>query len=213
MKNSLLAVAAGMVWALSIPTAPVSAQEQAACPQDCPCAYVRDNEGQHVKDSFGECWQSSFWRPECRTVECGCVVAAAAPPPRIEHVTEKTTISADTLFAFDKATLRPEGQEKLDEVVAHTKDFREVEQVNITAYADPIGNDKYNQRLSERRANSVRNYLVKKGLPSDRVSAKGMGETDQFAKCEGVRGRKKLIPCYQPNRRAEIEIVGTKEAR
>jgi len=210
MKNSLLAVAAGMVWVLSIPV-PVSAQ-QAACPQDCPCAYLRDNEGQHVKNSFGECWQSSFWRPECRTVECGCVLAAA-PPPRIERVAEKITISADALFAFDKATLRPEGMERLDEVAAHAKEFRDIEQINVTAYADPIGNDRYNQRLSERRANAVRNYLVGKGLPSDRVSAKGMGETNQFAKCEGVRGRKNLIACYQPNRRAEIEIVGTKESR
>jgi len=129
------------------------------------------------------------------------------------------TLSADALFDFDKAVLRPEGKAKLDEVITKSL-YIKIEVIIAVGHADRIGTDQYNQSLSERRAAAVKDYLVSKGMEPNRIHAEGKGESQPKTtadQCKGLgneNGRnKKLIACLQPDRRVEIEIIGTREAK
>jgi len=119
---------------------------------------------------------------------------------------EKITLAAEVLFAFDKDALRDEGKKILDvEVVEKMKAHPEVELVLITGHTDRIGDDKYNQKLSERRAAQVKKYIASQGIDESRLKSVGKGEKEPVADCKGVRG-KKLIECLQPNRRVVVEV-------
>lgn len=120
--------------------------------------------------------------------------------PRMETV----TISAEKLFAFDKAEMNAGAKPLLDEVVTQLKANAEFELVMVTGHTDRIGSTHYNQRLSEKRAIRVKQYLVDKGIDAHRLRSVGKGEEDPKVSCTGVRG-KALIACLQPNRRVIIE--------
>ncbi|GBG15924.1 OmpA-OmpF porin, OOP family [Novimethylophilus kurashikiensis] len=123
----------------------------------------------------------------------------------------KMTLQAEVLFGFDKDALTTEGKKILDtEVVEKMKAHPEVELVLITGHTDFIGDEKYNQKLSERRANSVKKYLVSQGIDANRLHAVGKGESSPVVDCKGVRG-KKLIQCLQPNRRVVVEIEAQRQ--
>jgi OOP family OmpA-OmpF porin len=123
----------------------------------------------------------------------------------------KMTLSAEVLFGFDKDALKDEGKKILDvEVIEKMKAHPEVELVLITGHTDRIGDDKYNQKLSERRANQVKKYIASQGVDASRLHAVGKGETQPVADCKGVRG-KKLIECLQPNRRVVVEIEAQRQ--
>jgi OOP family OmpA-OmpF porin len=123
----------------------------------------------------------------------------------------KMTLQAEVLFGFDKDALTPEGKKILDaEVVEKMKAHPEVELVLITGHTDFIGDEKYNQKLSERRANSVKKYLVSQGIDANRLHAVGKGESSPVVECKGIRG-KKLIQCLQPNRRVVVEIEAQRQ--
>ncbi len=148
--------------------------------------------------------------PQARPEPAPAPAPLAAPePPR--PVIQKFTLSADVLFEFDKAQLRESGKHKLDEVADAAKDAR-VEEVVAIGYADPIGNEKYNEKLSAARAASVREYLVQKGVEPDRIVSQGRGETQEFTEgqCRKLTGRK-LIQCFEPNRRVDVEFLGSRE--
>ncbi|SNR85762.1 OmpA-OmpF porin, OOP family [Methylobacillus rhizosphaerae] len=135
---------------------------------------------------------------------------APAPAPEpvgpAEPAFEKVTLSSEVLFGFDKDNLKEEGKAALNaDVVEKMKAHPEVELVLITGHTDRIGNDAYNQQLSERRANTVKKYLVAQGIEESRLHAVGKGESEPVAECAGVRG-KKAIECLQPNRRVVVEI-------
>lgn len=116
------------------------------------------------------------------------------------------TLQAEVLFAFDKDTLKEEGKRILDaEVVEKMRAHPEVELVLITGYTDRIGDDKYNQKLSERRAIQVKKYIASQGIAESRLHSVGKGNSNPVELCTGVRG-KKLIDCLQPNRRVIVEI-------
>jgi OOP family OmpA-OmpF porin len=133
----------------------------------------------------------------------------AAPP--CKPATETITIQAETLFGFDKHDLKAEGKAILDEqVVAKMKVHPDFEFVLITGHTDLIGTDAYNQKLSERRANQVKNYLVSQGVDASRLKAVGKGEAEPVVDCKGVRG-KKLIECLAPNRRVVLDATHTQE--
>ena len=118
----------------------------------------------------------------------------------------KISLQAEVLFDFDKSVLKESGKNILDEeVVKKMKAHPEVELVLITGHADRIGDDNYNQRLSESRADSVKQYIASQGIADDRLHAIGKGEREPVVDCKGIRG-KKLIDCLQPNRRVVVEI-------
>ncbi len=136
---------------------------------------------------------------------------APAPAPACKPSTETITVSAEKLFGFDKASLKEEGKAALDEAAAKIKANPEIKAVIVTGHTDRIGSDAYNQKLSERRAKQVADYLVAQGVDSSIITAEGKGETQPVVECKGNKATKKLIQCLQPNRRVEIRAEGQKE--
>ena len=139
----------------------------------------------------------------------------AAPLAAPKPAAAKITLAADALFDFDKADLRAEGKTKLDDLVGKAKAIK-LEVVIAVGHADRIGDDKYNQALSERRAAAVKTYLVSKGIEANRVYAEGKGEKQPVTgdKCKNMGPEndknKKLVECLQADRRVDIEVIGTK---
>ena len=137
---------------------------------------------------------------------------APAPEPVVCKPTSETiTVGAEKLFGFDKAALKDEGKAALDEAAAKIKANPEIKAVIVTGHTDRIGSEAYNQKLSERRAKQVADYLVGQGVDSSIISAEGKGESEPVVQCKGNKATKKLIECLQPNRRVEIRAEGTKE--
>ncbi|MBR7798684.1 OmpA family protein [Undibacterium fentianense] len=125
-----------------------------------------------------------------------------APPPPAPKF-EKYTLSATELFAFDSAVLAA-AQPKLDEISKSLKDSPSVNNVTISGFTDRLGSDKYNLKLSEKRANAVRDYLINSGIAASRLNAVGKGESNPVVTCTNKK-RVDLIKCLEPNRRVEIE--------
>jgi OOP family OmpA-OmpF porin len=125
------------------------------------------------------------------------------PPEKPKPVAEKVTFAADVLFDFDKAVIKPEGKSKLDDISNKARGVN-LEVVIAIGHADSIGSDAYNQRLSVRRSDSVKAYLVSKGIEANRVYTEGKGEKQPVADNKTRDGRAK-------NRRVEIEVIGTRK--
>ncbi|HUO43902.1 MAG TPA: OmpA family protein [Burkholderiales bacterium] len=138
------------------------------------------------------------------------VVEAPPPPPPPPLPPQKLTLSADALFDFDKATLKPEGRSKLD-AFASSLDGASYDTISVVGYTDRLGSDTYNKKLSVKRANAVKDYLAGKGIAADRIHAEGRGKSDPVTgnTCTGTR--QKLIACLQPDRRVEIEVQAVKQ--
>jgi OOP family OmpA-OmpF porin len=221
MKNTttkislLTAVAATLSIGATVATAQVPNND----------GYLFDTRGAIAKSGSGLCWKTTRWTPAMAVEECDpdlvkkpeppkpAAPAAAVPAPTPKPVAQKVTLAADTLFDFDKAVLRPEGKAKLDDVSAKIKDIK-LEVIIAVGHADRIGSDKYNQKLSEKRAEAVKAYLVGKGVEPNRVYTEGKGEKQPVTgdKCgKSDKKSKKLIECLQPDRRVEIEAIGTKQ--
>ena len=126
-----------------------------------------------------------------------------APTPKPKPVAEKVTFAADVLFDFDKSVIKPEGKSKLDDLAAKVRGIN-LEVVIAIGHADSIGSDAYNQKLSVRRAEAVKAYLVSKGIEGNRVYTEGKGEKQPVASNKTKEGRAK-------NRRTEIEVIGTRK--
>jgi len=124
-------------------------------------------------------------------------------PEKPKPVAEKVTFAADVLFDFDKAVIKPEGKSKLDDISNKVRGIN-LEVVIAIGHADSIGSDAYNQRLSVRRSESVKAYLVSKGIEPNRVYTEGKGEKQPVADNKTRDGRAK-------NRRVEIEVIGTRK--
>ena len=167
------------------------------------------------------CWRDASWTPATAAEGCdGALVkaaeapapaaapAAAAPAPApapAPVASSKVTYAADAFFDFDKAVLKPEGKAKLDDLVSKVKDIN-LEVIIAVGHTDSIGTDAYNQKLSVRRAEAVKAYLVSKGIEKNRVYTEGKGEKQPVADNKTKEGRAK-------NRRVEIEVVGTRAAK
>ena len=138
--------------------------------------------------------------------ESGASRARIEPPPKVAAARlERTVLSARELFAFDEARLRgPIG--KLDEIAATLKREPQIDKVRITGHTDRIGSEEYNLKLSERRAQAVKDYLVSKGVAPRRLVALGRGMADPVVTCND-QDRAELIKCLEPNRRVEVEEI------
>ena len=179
------------------------------------------------RNSTGLCWRAGYWTPAMAIKECDpdlFPVKAPAPAPAVTPppppppppapapapTVQKITLASKALFDFDKAVLKPEGKAALDsEVIDKLKDVSKLELVLVTGHTDRIGSQAYNQRLSERRADTVRDYLVSRGVARDKIETLGMGKTQPIpgVVCD-QKNRKELIACLAPNRRVEVEVKG-----
>ena len=188
----------------------------------------RATDGTVWKNGTSElCWRDNFWTPATAAVGCdGAIVApapvaapapapaapvaaapapvaAAAPAPAPAPVAAaKVTYAADAFFDFDKAVLKPAGKAKLDDLVGKVKDIN-LEVIIAVGHTDSVGSDAYNQKLSVKRSEAVKAYLVSKGIEKNRVYTEGKGEKQPVADNKTADGRSK-------NRRVEIEVVGTR---
>jgi outer membrane protein OmpA-like peptidoglycan-associated protein len=136
---------------------------------------------------------------------------AAAAEACSAPVTQHIELSADALFAFNKATLTQQGEAALDTLLQDLGGAS-VSSMEVIGHTDPLGSDAYNMQLSERRANAVAQYLGRHGVPADRIRAEGRGETDlkvtpEECAAQGAKTRRALIECYQPNRRVEVTVT------
>ena len=165
------------------------------------------------------CWRDAFWTPATAAPGCdgaleapkaapapapAAAPAAAAPaaPAPAPVAAQKVTYAADAFFDFDKSVLKPEGRAKLDDLVSKIKGIK-LEVIIAVGHTDSIGSDAYNQRLSVRRAEAVKAYLVSKGIERNRIYTEGKGEKQPVADNRTAEGRAK-------NRRVEVEVVGTR---
>lgn len=221
-KLFLTAIAAAALF-------PIAATAQADFPNQ---GYLVDGSKSIVKSGLSGCWHTRDWSPARAVMECDpslMQVAAvtpapqetqpAAPPPAAAVIvpipmaptTKKVSFSGDALFAFDKSDLKPEGVAMLDTLVAELKGAR-YDAIVVTGHTDRIGSSQYNQKLSERRANAVKDYLVAQSVTASRIDAQGKGETQPETKpgeCKGAKSAK-VIACLQPDRRVDVEVTGSK---
>ena len=182
--------------------------------------YLFDTRGVVARSGFGLCWKTTRWTPAMAIAEGEPELVKKPEPPKPapapaatpKPAAQKVTLAADALFDFDKAVLRNEGKAKLDDVTSKLKGMK-LEVIIAVGHTDRIGSDQYNQKLSEKRAEAVKSYLVGKGVEPNRVYTEGKGEKQPITgdKCGKTEKKsKKLIECLQPDRRVEIEVIGTK---
>jgi len=174
--------------------------------------------GQTVwKDGSGECWKSGYWTPAMAIEECDPDLlkkptrAAPRPAPAAKPAPKaKTlTITSTQLFAFNKSDLSSDAKARLDrEVLSRLNEFATIQFINVYGHTDRIGSAQYNQKLSERRANTVKAYLVSKGVAASKVETYGYGKTSPTKSCPGNLSGKALIDCLAPNRRVVVEAKG-----
>jgi OOP family OmpA-OmpF porin len=141
------------------------------------------------------------------------VIVAMPPPAPTPPLRRRVSFSADSLFSFDHADIRPEGRAALDAFTSELKGTR-YEVITVEGHADRLGGSAYNQALSTRRAETVKAYLVRSGdIDSTKVSAIGKGETEPVTKpgeCKGEKANPQLIACLQGDRRVDVEVTGTR---
>ena len=200
----------------------MSAMAQA---QSADRVYVIDQRGEVAKSGFGLCWRTGYWTPAAAANDaagCACdkdlmpvakceppkAAPAAAAPKKCDFT---ATLKDDQTFDYNKATLKKSAMAQLDkEVVAKLASCASVDMVLITGHTDRLGSQTYNQKLSEKRAETVKAYLVKKGVKVNAIETMGAGKTQPVpgVKCDDKQPKKKLIECLAPNRRTVVEVKG-----
>jgi OOP family OmpA-OmpF porin len=146
------------------------------------------------------CWRDNSWTPATAAAGCdGFLAPKAAPASSVTQ--SKITLQADTLYDFDKATLKAEGQATLNKIAADLNKIK-LEVIIAVGNTDSVGTDAYNMALGQRRAQSVKAYLVSKGVDGSRIYTESKGKSNPVASNATAEGRAK-------NRRTDIEVVGT----
>jgi len=222
-----------VLFASAALAAPLIAQAQTPTAEQFKYASGADNwrnaSGDPWRNGTNElCWRDSSWTPATAYPTCDGALQPPPPPPPAPAVAppppppaappaapppppaaapapvaEKVTFATDTFFDFDKAVLKPESQAKLTDLVEKTKGVN-LEVIIAVGHTDSTGPDSHNQKLSVRRADSVKNFLVEKGIEKNRIYTEGKGPTQPIATNSTREGRAK-------NRRVEVEVVGTRK--
>ncbi|MBI3376464.1 MAG: OmpA family protein [Betaproteobacteria bacterium] len=185
------------------------------------------------KNSTGLCWRAGYWSPAMAIAECdpdlvpkapapvpaaparpapapAAPVPAPAPKPAAAPAPKPPVIKAIVIFGSNGAKLDKQAEFRIDtDVVAKLPAMGTLKYMNVSGHADRLGSPQYNQKLSERRANAVKAYLVKKGVDASKIETFGFGKTSPVKSCPDQKNRKALIACLEPNRRVEIEAEGT----
>ena len=214
--GTLLLAAAGLLLAASF-TATAQQQRHDGY-------WVGGASGIPARSGYGLCVRAGYWTPALATADCDADLmpkpaaapaaqppAPPAPPPppvskpaaKPKPLAEKITLAVDVFFDFDKSIIKPEGKAKLDDLSSKIRGIN-LEVVIAVGHTDWVGTDEYNQRLSVRRSEAVKAYLVSKGSEANRVYTEGKGEKQPVASNKTKEGRAK-------NRRAEIEVIGTRK--
>ena len=180
--------------------------------------YVDDSSKSIVRTGSGDCMHTKRWSIPNAIMECEPEIVAArdgvdlaAVDVIIRMKRNPVRLQADALFAFDSDAVSDLGAALLDDMVGNLTAAILLEQkIEITGYTDRIGPDAYNLALSKRRAESVRSYLVAKGVVPTYIETKGLGSANPVVECPGIRGQA-LIDCLAPNRRTEVEVSAFEE--
>ena len=151
------------------------------------------------------CWRDASWTPATAAKGCDGYLAPKAAAPKSGVSQSKITLQADTLYDFDKATLKAEGQATLDKIARDLSKIK-LEVIIAVGNTDSVGTDAYNMALGQRRAQSVKAYLVSKGVDGSRIYTESKGKSNPVASNATAEGRAK-------NRRTDIEVVGTTAAK
>lgn len=200
--------------------------------------YVVDQRNVVARSGFDLCWRTGYWTPAAAgavkagelPVGCQCdkdvvgadtcapaargaagapAAVAAAAPAAAAKCDFSVNLSADSTFAFNKATLTGSAKTTLDNaVIAKLGSCAAVDTLIITGHTDRLGAQGYNQKLSEKRADAVKAYLLAKGVKAANVETMGAGKTQPIKGCDDKLGRKKLIECLAPNRRVTVDVKG-----
>jgi OOP family OmpA-OmpF porin len=223
----------------SLSSAPTGATRPAGMP-----GYAVASDGRVVLSGFGQCVRSGHWTMANAAEPCDRLAVASVPPPapvalapepKLEPapqpqpiaqpapapepprpVIQKLTLSTDVLFDFNSAELKEGGKRRLDELAGQIKDA-DVDEIIAVGHADRIASDDYNQKLSEARAEAVKEYLASKASNANRVTAQGKGESSPMTgeDCKNMgperASNRKLVACLQPDRRVEIEVLGSRQ--
>jgi OOP family OmpA-OmpF porin len=165
--------------------------------------------GMPLKSGFGDCVHTGYWSPASEPCEAPPMHIAMDATPRTPAAV--LAQSATVLFAFDGDALDEGARATLEKLLARFQPG-EIEKVYVTAHADRLGGKRYNFALSERRLEAVRNYLATKGITLSVLYTEARGADEPSAQCEGMqpenRHNQALVDCLQPDRRAQIEVIG-----
>ena len=154
-----------------------------------------------------------YWNPiNPENGVCPPNLTAAVEKPIAEKVSTKSyTLSADALFAFDKSDiqdLNPKGRVDMENLITELGKFKVLNAIRITGYTDRLGTMSYNHRLSQDRAESIKQYVANRGVNPNIVTSQGRGSTEPVTECENNLSRTELINCLAPNRRVVIDVDG-----
>ncbi len=167
-------------------------------------AYVQDQRDVIARSGYGLCWRTGYWTPADAIKECDPAYVKEEPAPvqeTVAPVAEKLEFAADAFFDTDKSIVKKEGKAKLDKLASDISGL-DVEVIVCVGHTDSRGSEAYNQKLSERRANAVKSYLVSKGVNGKKIVTEGKGELQPIADNATRAGRAK-------NRRVEITVTAT----
>lgn len=198
----------------AVTTSSAFAQINTTLPKS-PSGNLTNGSSEHVwSNGTGElCWRSSFWTPATAGSKCdGGIVPQYSPSSSLLITSKKVTYQGDALFDFDKATLKPEGKSKLNDLILKAKNSNS-EAFIVTGYTDKVGTETYNNDLSKRRAESVKRYLIAKGLDAHKIFVEAKGKNQPITKgCVQLKNGKasedkEYIKCLSPDRRVVIDLI------
>ena len=186
--------------------------------------YANGPSGLIWKNNFGQCWRTGFWTPAMAIAECDPdlvprpATPSAVPPPPPKPAAKpkpvpakpKPVVLRSTVnFPSNRSTLDEMAKFRLDtDIISKLSGVGAISYVQVNGHTDRLGSPQYNQKLSERRAEAVKAYLVSKGMNASQLEVFGYGKTTPVKSCPDTKDRKALNTCLEPNRRVEVELQG-----